>query len=201
VLAVTSAAVAQVPADTTTQDPTTTITSRSTLVLIPALVKTKKGDVVFTLKADDFLATDDGVPQKLRLEPDTDSQPLALVICVETGGAGIAHLGDYQDMQTILEAFIGNIDHTVAVVGFDSHPVLLHGFTPRLDFIARSMATLDTGDPKGAGRAGVLCRPAAQTAADLPACHPAAERNRRRRQPDLARSRAASHRRHQHHGV
>jgi hypothetical protein len=132
------------------QDATTTITSRSTLVLVPALVKTKKGDVVFTLKADDFLATDDGVPQALRLEPDTDSQPLALVICVETGGAGLAHLGDYHDMQTILEAFIGNIEHTVAVVGFDSHPVLLHGFTPRLDFIARSMANLDTGDPKGA---------------------------------------------------
>jgi VWFA-related protein len=149
-LMMTSAAVAQAPVDATTQDAATTITSRSTIVLVPALVKTKKGDVVFTLKADDFLATDDGVPQRLRLEPDTDSQPLALVVCVQTGGAGIAHLGDYENMQTILEAFIGNIEHTVAVVGFDSHPVLLHGFTPRLDFIAKSMANLDTGDPKGA---------------------------------------------------
>ncbi len=63
-----------------------TLSVRSTLVEVPALVKTKAGEVVFELTADDFVLTDDGVPQHLTLDPDTDWQPLALAICVETGG-------------------------------------------------------------------------------------------------------------------
>jgi len=122
------------------------ITVNSTLVLVPALVKTKGGELVFTLKADDFLLTDDGIPQRLRLEQDTGDQPLALVVCVETGGDGVAHLGDYRDLGTMLDALIGNVPHQVAVVGFDSTPTLLHGFTPNTDFIAHSLNELDPGD-------------------------------------------------------
>ena len=66
---------AQTPAGSAPQasaDPTpppTTLTSNSTLVLVPALVREKKsGQLIFTLKADDFVLTDDGVPQKLTLE-------------------------------------------------------------------------------------------------------------------------------------
>jgi hypothetical protein len=39
-----------------------TLSVRSTLVEVPALVKTKAGEVVFELTADDFVLTDDGVP-------------------------------------------------------------------------------------------------------------------------------------------
>ena len=55
-----------------------TLSVRSTLVEVPSLVKTKAGEVVFELTADDFVLTDDGVPQHLTLDPDTDWQPLAL---------------------------------------------------------------------------------------------------------------------------
>jgi hypothetical protein len=122
------------------------ITVRSTLVLVPALVKTKSGELVFTLKADDFQLTDDGIPQRLRLEQDTGDQPLALVVCVETGGDGVAHLQDYRNLSTMLGALIGNVPHQVAVVGFDSTPTLLHGFTSNTDFIAHSLDELDPGD-------------------------------------------------------
>lgn len=63
-----------------------TLTVRSTLVRVPVLVKNKAGRVVFELTADDFLITDNGVQQRTTLEADTDSQPLALAIVVETGG-------------------------------------------------------------------------------------------------------------------
>ena len=42
-----------------------TLTVRSTLVQVPALVKTKAGEVVFGLTADDFVLTDNGAPQHL----------------------------------------------------------------------------------------------------------------------------------------
>jgi VWFA-related protein len=122
------------------------ITVNSTLVLVPALVRTKGGELVFTLKADDFLLTDDGIPQRLRLEQDTGDQPLALVICVETGGDGVGHLADYSNLSTMLGALISNVPHQVAVVGFDSTPTLLHGFTPNIDYIGHSLNQLDAGD-------------------------------------------------------
>src|SRR5437773_5239094 len=56
------------------------ITVRSTLVMVPVFVNTKKGQPVFDLEADDFRLTDNGVQQTLTLEKDTDSEPLALAV-------------------------------------------------------------------------------------------------------------------------
>src|ERR1700761_8220889 len=94
---------------------TATLTVRSTLVEVPAMVKTKQGEVVFELTADDFVLTDDGVPQHLTVDPDTDWQPLALAICVETGGAGAGHLADYRQLDALIDALAGNVEHRVAV--------------------------------------------------------------------------------------
>src|ERR1035441_1653836 len=79
------------------------LTVRSTLVEVPVLVKTKGRQVVFKLTVDDFLLTDDGVPQDLTLDQDTDSQPLALAIVVETGGGGGPHLLGYPQPGAILD--------------------------------------------------------------------------------------------------
>lgn len=128
----------------------TTITVRSSLVVVPALVRTKSGQLVYTLKADDFILTDNGIPQKIRLDDDTGDQPLALVICVETGGDGADHLDDYRNLGPMLDNMLGGIEHKVAVVGFDSHPTLLHGFTPNIDFIEHSLNELDPGDKDNA---------------------------------------------------
>jgi VWFA-related protein len=127
-----------------------TITVRSNLVVVPALVRTKSGELVYTLKADDFVLTDNGVVQKLRLEQDTGTEPLAMVIVAQTGGDAAVHLDQYQNLGPMLENMLGGVDHRVAVVGFDSAPVLLHGFTPNLDFINHSLNILDPGDKHAA---------------------------------------------------
>ena len=66
-----------------------TLRAGASLVLVPTTVRTKKGEPVFTLKAEDFNVTDDGVPQKVRLEEDSGALPLALVVVLEVGGSGI----------------------------------------------------------------------------------------------------------------
>src|SRR3984957_19955297 len=132
-----------------------TLSVRSTLVEVPALVKTKAGEVVFELTADDFLLTDDGVPQHLTLDPDTDWQPLALAICVETGGAGARHLGDYRELDALLDALVGGVEHRVAVIGFDSKPHLLRPFGPGTDHASQQLANLREGDSGGAILDGV----------------------------------------------
>ena len=127
-------------------NPSATISVRSSLVVVPALVKTKSGQLVFTLKADDFTVKDDGIPQKLQIEEDTDSQPLALVIVVEVGGDGIRYLDEYSDLGPLLDAIIGNVPHRVALVDFDSDPELLHGFTSDLSKIVTELNRIESGD-------------------------------------------------------
>jgi VWFA-related protein len=130
--------------------PAASITVRSNLVIVPALVRTKSGELVYTLKAEDFILTDNGVVQKLRLEQDTGSEPLAMVIIAQTGGDASAHLDQYQHLGPMLDNMLGGVDHRVAVVGFDSKPILLHGFTSNLNFISHSLDILDPGDNQAA---------------------------------------------------
>jgi VWFA-related protein len=122
------------------------IRTSSTVVLVPALVKTKSGETVFSLTADDFVLTDNGVPQTLQLVTDTDSQPLALVVIVETGGQGTQHLRDYDNLGAVLDAVIGDVRHLVAVVNFDSKPRIAQDFTDDTDAAAKTIANLNEGD-------------------------------------------------------
>lgn len=126
------------------------ITLRSNLVLVPVLVKNGTKETVFSLSADDFVLTDNGVPQLLRLELDTDSQPLALAVIVQTGGQGPSHLDDYRNLGAVLDAVIGNVPHHVAVIGFDSKPHLEQDFTTDTDAAAKTIALLQKGDASAA---------------------------------------------------
>jgi VWFA-related protein len=147
-LLVTTTAFAQSPAPTPQDDAQTpyAITARSSLVLVPALVKTKSGQLVFALKSDDFILTDDGIPQPLHLEEDNGGQPLAMVICVEVGGSGRNHLNDYQGLGAMLDNMLGAIPHKVAIVAFDSVPTLVHRYSSNLDSISSTLASQESGD-------------------------------------------------------
>jgi VWFA-related protein len=127
-------------------DRPTTLTVRTTLVEVPALVTTKKGQVVFALTPGDFTVTDDGVPQAFRLDPDTDRQPIALALVVETGGAGARHIADYLDLDAILDTLVGNVEHRVALISFDSTPHLIQGFTHDTGDVSERLSRLNPGD-------------------------------------------------------
>ncbi|MGD0442692.1 MAG: VWA domain-containing protein [Edaphobacter sp.] len=126
--------------------PEPTLSARSTLVLVPALVRNKTGNLIFTLNAGDFTLTDDGIPQKLRLEQDADSEPLALVVLIEIGGAGAREFNKFTSiappLAPMLESIVGNVQHKVAVVAFDSQPTLLQSFTPNLNAAADAIESL-----------------------------------------------------------
>jgi VWFA-related protein len=140
--------VALLPSTTTAQttppmESGPTFSARSNVVLVPALVRTKAGKLVYTLSANDFTLADDGVEQKVTLEQDTDSEPLALVIAVETGGAGAEQLDKYRHLATTIESVAGGAPHKVAVVTFENKPTLLQDFTSNpnvVDFTIRGLA-------------------------------------------------------------
>ena len=145
-----SVAVAQAPATSATSVPQSpALRTESTVVLVPALVRDGQGELVFTLNADDFRVTDDGVEQKLTLDQDTGSEPLTLVVAVETGGAGDRKLDSYRNLGAVIGAVVGGVPHRIAVVAFDSAPRLLQDFTPDVDAVGEALNDLDPGD-KGA---------------------------------------------------
>jgi VWFA-related protein len=128
---------------------TSLLSTRSTLVLVPALVRGKTGDLVYMLTASDFVLTDDGIPQKLTLEQDTGGEALALVVAIEIGGAGAREFNKFPSiappLAPMLESIIGNVPHKVAVVTFDSKPTLLQDFTSNIDTAANAIRTLTPG--------------------------------------------------------
>jgi VWFA-related protein len=133
-------------AQTPPPSPNPAFTARSTLVLVPAMVRTKAGELVFTLTANDFVLADDGVEQKITLEKDTDSEPLALVVAIETGGGGSHQLDKYRHLETMMESVVGAVPHKIAVVAFDSEPRLLQNFTSNLNVMGTSIEELTPGN-------------------------------------------------------
>lgn len=160
ILASLSTALAQNPAQTPGENPArptvgqdATLTSHSTLVLVPALVRDKGNKLVFSLSANDFVLTDDGVPQKLHLEQDTGGEPLALVVDIEVGGDGARQLAKYESLTRMIDSIVGSVPHEVAVVGYDSSPRLVQDFTMDNDTAAKAIQTLihdNKGDDGGA---------------------------------------------------
>jgi VWFA-related protein len=146
------AALAQTASPLPTQAPaqTPTITASTTLVLVPALVQTRAGEPVFTLTADDFTVTDDGIEQKATVDADTGEQPLALVVAIETGGAGAHELDRYRNLAPLIEALVGSVEHRIAVVAFDSVPTLVQDFTSDFEAVGNTIRDLHEGKSGGA---------------------------------------------------
>jgi VWFA-related protein len=111
-----------------------TLHTTTTLVVVPTLVQTPAKDVVYTLTADDFALTDNGAPQKIKLEP-ASTQPLSLVVLVQIGGAAPQQFKYYRHLETMLASLLengpdsGHAPNQVAIVNFDSHPEAASPFT------------------------------------------------------------------------
>jgi VWFA-related protein len=131
-----------------TQDPQQplVLTTSSTVVLVPAMVTTGRGEPVFTLSANDFTLTDDGVSQPLTLEENNGDEPLALVVAIETGSAGAGKLNKYQTLPLMVETIVGNVPRRVAVVTFDSTPKLIQNFTSDPEPVEAALRNLTPGD-------------------------------------------------------
>ncbi|HEV2710411.1 MAG TPA: VWA domain-containing protein [Edaphobacter sp.] len=106
----------------------TTLHTTTTLVVVPTLVQTAGKELVFSLKADDFVLTDNGVPQKVTLE-DENNRPLSLVVLMQTGGAAYGQFPSYANLETMIASLLDGAPNKVSIVNFDSHPESASPFT------------------------------------------------------------------------
>jgi VWFA-related protein len=127
------------------QSTSPTITSTSTLVIVPTLVRSASGELIHGLKASDFALTDNGVEQKISLE-EVEHQPLAVVVLMQTGGAAPQQFQNYRNIDTMLNYMMGNSAHHVAVVTFDSQPEDMWDFTSNISELNDAFTHPEGGD-------------------------------------------------------
>lgn len=126
------------------QTPTIRVTTNE--VLVPTLVEKSDGEVVYGLKQSDFVLEDNGVPQKIRVQEEMDTAPVALVIAVEQGGASALEFDKVAKLSPLLDLFLSDPQSQVALMGFDSRPHLIHDYTHSSDDLTDALKHLEPGD-------------------------------------------------------
>ncbi|HLI75618.1 MAG TPA: VWA domain-containing protein [Acidobacteriaceae bacterium] len=106
-----------------------TLTVQSQLVLVPTEVRTKKGETIFGLHAEDFVIRADGVPQRVQMEDSGDPVPLSLVVLVQCARNAWREGPKTKGLSTMVEAIVGASPARVAVVDFGKELELLTGLT------------------------------------------------------------------------
>src|ERR1700733_13881420 len=76
----------------------TTLHTTTTLVVVPTLVQASDKGSVLSLAAEDFVLTDNGVPQKVMLEEET-KRPLSLVVLMQTGGVARGQFASFGNLE------------------------------------------------------------------------------------------------------
>ncbi len=123
-----------------------TLRLRANEVLVPTLVEKPGGGVVYGLKPKDFILEDNGVPQKIRVQEEMDTAPVALVVAVEQGGVSVLEFDKLAKLGPLLDLFLSDGKGQAALVGFDSKPHLIRDFTHSSDVVNTALKHLEPGD-------------------------------------------------------
>lgn len=115
-------------------------------VLVPTLVEKRGGGILYGLKQSDFVLEDNGVPQKIRVQEEMDTAPVALVVAVEEGGASALEFGKVAKLGPLLDLFLSDPHSRAALVGFDSKPHLVRDYTHSEPDLNSDLQNLEPGD-------------------------------------------------------
>jgi VWFA-related protein len=123
-----------------------TIHSQSNVVVIPALVKSGQGEVVYGLGAKDFVVEDDGIEQAVRLDEAVEGHPVSMVIAIQRGRRADYEFPRMRGLSAMLDPLVAEGDGAAAVVEFDSHVQTAQEFTGSSEKISWTLNELQPGD-------------------------------------------------------
>ncbi len=123
-----------------------TLKAQSNVVLVPTTVQTKHGEMIYALKPEQFVVEDNGVPQNIQLDEDTDALGLSLVVVVQCSRSAAWEFPKLAGLGAMIEAITGGAPREVAIVEYGSAPLLLGKFSSRLDSLGNALAQLQPCD-------------------------------------------------------
>lgn len=118
----------------------------TSVVLVPTLVEDRSGQVIYGLKPNDFSLLDNGVKQKVHVDEEMDTAPVALVLCIQRSRDATLEFDKFARLGPLLQLFTGGNQGEAALVVFDSKPVYLEGFQQDTSYIERDLQELPEGD-------------------------------------------------------
>jgi VWFA-related protein len=124
----------------------TTLRVTAQEVLVPTLVEKRGGGIVYGLKPDDFVIEDNGRPQKIRVQEEMDTAPVALVVAVEEGGVSALEFDKLAKLGPLLDLFLSDGRSQAALVGFDSKPHLILDYTHSGEDLDEALKHLQQGN-------------------------------------------------------
>jgi len=123
-----------------------TFRTQANVVLVPALVRDKSGEIVYGLQGSDFIIEDDGVPQTVRLDEAAEGEPVSLVVAIQTGRRADFELPRMRGLGAMLAPVFQQPGSKVALLTFDSQVHPLEDFTSNEDAMRRELSSLQPGD-------------------------------------------------------
>ena len=130
------------------QQPTApyTLQTEANVVLVPTTVQQKNGEMIYGLKPEQFVVEDNGVPQKIRLDEDTDALGLSLVVEVQCSRSAVMEYAKLTGLGSMIDAIAGDAPREVAVVMYGEQPVLLGKFSSDPDAMRVALNQLQPCD-------------------------------------------------------
>src|ERR1700679_1264007 len=128
------------------QDQTYTLRTQANVVLVPTTVQTKKGDMIYDLKPQQFVVEDNGVPQTIHLDEDTDSLGLSLVVVVQCSRSAGWEFTKMNGLGPMIDGLAGGAPREVAIVTYESAPLLLGSFSSSPEAMSRALSQLTPCD-------------------------------------------------------
>jgi len=123
-----------------------TFRTQSNVVLVPALVRDKSGEIVYGLQAKDFVIEDDGVAQTVHLDDAAESEPVSLVVAVQCGRRADFELPRMHGLGLMLQPLLAQPETKVAIITFDSQVHAVENFTGNENAVTRDLEGLRAGD-------------------------------------------------------
>lgn len=156
------------------QEPLPTLRSESNIVLVPTLVRTKSGEIIYGLEAKDFVIDDDGIEQNVNLDESPEREPMSVVVAIQVGRKASSQFKKRADtslydrfyseeerkdcrkrkrpcqtaiggLGSMLESFATPKDE-IALVTFDSSVYLFQDFTKDAGRLSERLKMLTPGD-------------------------------------------------------
>ena len=124
----------------------TTFHSQTNVVVIPALVKSAKGEIVYGLGAKDFVVEDDGIEQPVRLDEAAEGWQVSLVVAIQRGRRANYEFPRIRGLSAMLDPMVEAGLGRVAIVEFDSQVQLIQDFSGNSERIAETLRGLQAGD-------------------------------------------------------
>ena len=121
-------------------------TSQANLVPVPTLVRDENGNAVYGLHEKAFILEDDGIEQAFYLDEDAETQPISLVVAVQTGRRASREFGRITGLSAMLDPVLSDPNNEAAVVFFDSKLTLARDFTNNGDLVESELKDPQSGD-------------------------------------------------------